>query len=100
MISDADLRGAKTVKAGIVAEAQAAHAHLPQYAGHWETDDWFLVVFTQEVETAMGGAFMKGDVTIARLDPEEADKAFPELTAYSRRNQIDTSVMAYDCEEF
>ncbi len=85
-----------TVKS-IAAEAQRDHVMYPQYEGHWETGDWFLVRFTNEVETKLGGAFFPGDVTIARLDGESTSGE-PTLMAYSRRNHIDTSVFDFDCE--
>jgi hypothetical protein len=79
----------------IAKEAQRDHVMYPQYEGHWETDDWFLVRFTSEVETKLGGAFFPGDVTIAHLDEDHREGV---LTAYSRRNHIDTFIFDHDCE--
>lgn len=78
----------------IAKEAQRDHVMYPQYEGHWETDDWFLVRFTDQVETKLGEAFLRGDVTIARLDDDDRGT----LMAYSRRNHIDTSIFDHDCE--
>lgn len=73
----------------IIAEADAAHAAWPHYRNHWSGSEWFLVRITHRVTTKTGRAFEKGDITLA-----QADRNGPWLTAYSRRNRIDTSVPA------
>lgn len=75
-------------KEQIVEQAALAHAEYPQYDGHWDGPEWFLVKFTRRVRTKSGVAFEPGDVSIAR-SPEDGDE-YP--TAYSLRNKIDTSV--------
>lgn len=75
----------------VIAAAEEAHASLPQYEGHWSTGEWFLVRFTRRVRTKMGVAFERGDVTIAHA-PRYRDQWDDCPTAYSLRNEIDTSV--------
>ena len=81
------------VKAAIAAEAQRAHARWPQYAGHWETDEWRVVRVTRRVRTKLGVAFEAGDLTILRIEPPDERFGLPALhMAYSWRNRCDTAI--------
>ncbi len=79
------------LKQDIIDQAAADHAQHPQYQGHWDGEDWYMVVFTKRVTTKMGIAFEAGDVTIAH-GPAGEDEYDTFPTAYSLRNKIDTSV--------
>lgn len=59
-----------TTKTEIVAEADARHAPYPQYAGHWDGPEWFLVRAKTDLKTKSGLHFLKGEFSIARVDPE------------------------------
>lgn len=74
--------------ADVVAVADAEHSQYPQYKGHWDGPTWVLVgVTVDHIDTTLGTAFRKGDITIARRSPISG-----EYTAYSIRNGIDTGL--------
>lgn len=64
-------------------------AQYPQYSGHWE--GWRVGQVTRRVKTKMGVAFEAGD--LALVAPErQRYQTRGYVTAYSERNQIDTSI--------
>ncbi len=73
--------------------ATAYHAIWPQYKGHWAGDAWKVIQVTRRVETKMGVAFEKNELTIAR-----GEMVLGEMTvvAYSTRNNVDTSLARSD----
>lgn len=83
------------LRATIVAQAAERHAPYPQYAGHWDGQEWQLVTITKRVKTKLGVAFEAGEVALARADRVGGyphPKGWTFVTAYSVRNGIDTSV--------
>jgi len=87
-------RAAKAVKA----KAEGAHAQYPQYAGHWDGAEWIAVRIKRNVTTKMGLAFEAGEITIAK-QPFRYGLYFGDFyTAYSVKNEIDTSVHFSDIE--
>jgi hypothetical protein len=82
------------VRKGVREQAVAKHAQYPQYKGHWDGDEWFVVRLKRKVRTKMGVAFEKDELTIAR-DPDDRDReaGLPiSVCAYSVSNGIDTWV--------
>lgn len=95
----------EALRAKLVAQANAAHAQYPQYAGHW--DAWRLAEVTRRQTGKSGLQFETGDLTL--VSPEtRTDKIpprgtslpyaqWPEVlftTAYSFRTGNDTAVRA------
>lgn len=78
-----------TTKEEVVEAAERAHAQYPQYDVHWRDPKWRLARVTKRVRTKMGLAFEAGDVTIAH---EREDEEGEWVTAYSLRNECDTSI--------
>ncbi len=93
------------VREEVIRQADEAHARYPQYAGHWDGPEWFVVRITRTVKTKMGVAFEAGEITLAkhsRIDPRDLAIVGPRplfVTAYSIRNKIDTSVQAAYVEQ-
>jgi len=75
------------IKSTIKAKAEAAHAAYPQYKNHW--NGWALVQVTKIVKTKFGVAFLKGEMSLGKYEPETGF-----WTVYSVSNKIDTSVNA------
>lgn len=73
----------------IVRLADAAHAEYPQYAGHWEGEEWQVGVIRRRVRTRAGIAFEPGDVVLWRIKRDEETRY---LTAYSVRHEVKTTV--------
>lgn len=96
------------LEAQLRAEAEAAHAQYPQYAGHW--DGWRVAVITKRIRTKFGVAFERGDHVLVSPDTRQ-ERVIPKratdpqfetrtvATAYSWRNRIDTSVDARYVQE-
>jgi hypothetical protein len=85
------------VSKGVREEAARKHAQYPQYEGHWDGDEWYVVRLKRAVRTKMGQAFEKGELTIARdLDDRERvgdrSQGSDSVCAYSLSNGIDTWV--------
>ena len=82
------------VSKGVREDAASKHAQYPQYEGHWDGDEWYVVRLKRAVRTKMGTAFVKDELTIAR-DPDgrEREVGLPDsVCAYSLSNRIDTWV--------
>ncbi len=73
----------------IRARANQAHSQWPQYAGHWDGDEWVLVQIECTVTTKLGQAFLPGELTIARKETLEGE---PVWCAYSMANKCDTVI--------
>lgn len=75
----------------------------PQYEGYWDGDEWRVVRFTKRVLTKMGVAFEPGDLALLRdPDPREVARYGSDVdhpTAYSFRNEVNTSVLRDSYEE-
>lgn len=81
-----DPKGAMTADV-VRAVAGVEHQEYPQYNGHWdEANGWVLVLVTRKVETKMGVAFEPGDVTLGKRAGFLGDG----WTVYSIRNGCDT----------
>ena len=85
----------QSLMAIIRAEAAAKHAQYPQYAGHWDGAEWFLVHIRRQIGTKMGAAFAKGEIAMAKYDPIDLD-ADGMLVVYSRANGTNTMVQKSD----
>lgn len=79
--------------------ASAQMAQYPQYQGHFTK--YRLVKIKCEVKTKTGLAFKRGEYAIA-IQPHEEIPRLPSagrfVTAWSRRNRVDTSVRVADVE--
>src|SRR5262245_24018887 len=99
-----DAETAARVRAAVVEGAEAALARYPQYAGHWDGPEWFLIRLTKRVRTKLAVAFEPGGITLAKVDQLDArffgpgETPRPFTTAWSQRNRIDTSVRPGDFE--
>jgi len=89
---NADYANGSISKDDIVYVAEIQHAAHAQYQGHWDGDEWEVVVFVADVATKAGGAFVAGDIAIAKPDGARG------WVAYSVRNRIDTLVQASHIE--
>jgi len=79
--------------------ASAQMAQFPQYAGHFAS--YRLVKIKCDVKTKTGLAFKRGEYAIATLPHEEIPRLPSSgrfVTAWSRRNRVDTSVRVADVE--
>jgi len=81
------------------ATAATQVAQYPQYRGHFA--GYRLVRIKSDVKTKMGLAFARGEYAIATEHKDELP-GLPSsgkfVTAWSRRNKIDTSVRVIDVE--
>ena len=78
--------------------AKAAHAQYPQYAGHWDGPEWILVEVTRTVKTKLGAAFVKGDISLGKVETEGPMAG--SWTIYSVSNKVDTGVPAKAARAF
>ncbi len=74
--------------------AAERHAHLPQYAGHWDGDEWRLVKLTQRVAGKGGVRFEPGDIALGKVEYGMGSRS--GYTAYSMRGMVDCSVPHFD----
>jgi len=82
----------------ILRAAERAHAHLPQYQGHWRGQEWQIGVIDSRVESAIGVTFERGDVALWH-EPTAEDVRFAErdglapcCTAYSVRFAVNAAI--------
>lgn len=71
--------------------ATEEHAEYPQYAGHWDGDDWKLGQIHGDVRTKGGLRFADGDWVLYKVRHGLVGCA-TEVTAYSVRGEINCSV--------
>jgi hypothetical protein len=95
-MSSIDLPATLTSLRAIAAAQVAQH---PQYEGHFAT--YRLVRIKREVETKAGLAFARGEYALATEHRNELPglpSSGKHVTAWSRRNKVDTSVRVTDVE--
>jgi hypothetical protein len=98
------------LRQALIAEAAAANAQYPQYAGHW--DSYRVAEVTRNVGKPSRRAFRAGELVLVasstyteRVAPKRGMVPYEQwplvefATAYSRSNGIDTAVRATDIRE-
>lgn len=92
----------KAMKALLVKEADSTHKHLPQYAGHWDGDEWVPMMAIRTIKRFGHVDLTKGQFYLVNVEsvrtltaqetskPENVGKAF--VTVYRPDTQVDTSM--------
>ncbi|HEV3072126.1 MAG TPA: hypothetical protein VGY76_11965 [Solirubrobacteraceae bacterium] len=78
-----------SARAAIVQLADTAHAEYPQYAGHWDGEEWQVGIIRRRVSTKAGIALEPGDIVLWRDERDEETRC---PIAHSVRNEIKTAV--------
>ena len=75
-------------------------SNYPQYAGHF--DNYVLIKIKKDIKSKLGISFKAGELAIAapgvREFKDSAGKNRKMVTAWSTRNEIDTSINFKDVE--
>lgn len=89
------------VRSSIIESAEQATAKFPQYRGKW--DGHKLIRVKRTIKTKLGVAFVAGELTVAQdatlgLQPKYQDEVKGCVSAWSKRNGIDTILKLKDIE--